>query len=246
MLYFSADPRDGGPAGASCQACCCQTFSLRPGERNLVVINYAPWSMAIQPPGIVAAMDYTVDVNNTACFDSEVDGFAFPSNTQYTLTTPVSTNLAIDLSVNEGPVGNTFVYQIVPMAGPKNGVIVQTGTPGDPTFLYMPNGGFTGYDYFAYKMIDGQGRHIIRMVQVSIGVHNNLPDLSLMATKPFIDRSRVTTNCKTQEVRFPIYMPLSVRDCSRFRLTIQQPAMDCDRSLYHHISCFDIIPKDCL
>lgn len=245
MLYFTADARDGAPAGTTCQACCCETLNLRPGETNLVTINYAPWSLPIAPPGIVPTLEFNIEADRSSCPTNAVEGFVPPSNTNYTLNTPVGTELTIDLSTNSAPSGNTFAYKVVPFSGPKNGTLSQTGTSGAATFTYTPNGGFTGYDYFSYEMEDAQGRSVTRTVRISVGQHTARRDPARMALEPFIDATQIQTLSHTQEVKFPITMPVGVRDCERFRLTIRQPAKDCDGNLYYHMSCFDIVSKDC-
>jgi hypothetical protein len=246
VLYFRADARDGGPAGGvSCQSCCCQVLNLRPGETNLVTINYAPWSLPIQGPGIVPVLEFHLEADRSSCPTGVVEGFTPPSNTNYELTTAQDAALTVDLSVNALPAGNTFSYKVVMFSGPKYGTIVQTGTAGDPTFTYTPNGGYTGYDYFSYEMEDAQGRSVIRHVRVSVGTHLDRREPARMALEPFVDSTKIQTLTQVQEVRFPISMPTNVKECERFRMTVKQPAKDCDGNLYHHLMCFDIIPKDC-
>lgn len=246
MLYFDIDARDGGPAGgAACNTCCCHPIMLRPGETNLVAINYAPWSLPIAPPGIVTGTEIAVTIDNAACPNNEIEGFTYPSNTNYTLSTPVSTALEIDLSANAAPLGNEFTYALVSLQGPTNGSIAQTGTAAGPTFTYTPNGGYTGYDYFTYEMTDGQGRTVVRTVEISVGQHFAKRDRARMATGPFVDMTKINVDRRMQIVKFPIYMPLSVRDCQTFRMTLKQPAKDCDQNTYHHFACFDIRSGDC-
>lgn len=246
MLYFHADARDGVMAGAVCSACCCHTLNMRPGETNLVAINYAPWTLPIGSPGIVPQLEFDLVADESSCPTSAIEGFLPPENTNYpALVTPAGILLAIDLSTNEAPAGNTFIYSIVPMYGPRYGTLVQTGLAGAPTFDYTPNGGFTGYDYFSYKMEDAQGRSIIRHVRISVGSHLAKANAGRMSLVPFIDTAAIQTSTVMQEVRFPLLMPISVRSCERFKLTIRQPAKDCAGNLYQHLICFDIIPKDC-
>ena len=246
MLYYVADPRDGGaPSTDPCNVCCCQRLSLSPGETNLVMINYLPWTGFIGGPGVVPGMKFDIEHNDSACVTGTINGFTDPSNTNYQLSTAMSTPLAIDLSVNEAPPGNTFNYRILTIYGPFHGTIVQVGIPGSPQFLYTPNGGWTGYDYFAYEMTDAQGRNIIRTVKISVGSHFSQPNLGFMSSLPFINQQSGTVDQRQQLVRFSITMPVSVRKCESFRLTIRQPARDCDGNCFFHQMCFDIIPKDC-
>jgi hypothetical protein len=244
VLYYEADPRDGGQ-GTGCNTCCCQTLSLRPGETNLVTINYAPWSLPIAPPGIVPTMEFAITHDQSACPTTAIDGFLPPTNTNQTLTTAAGAPLVVDLGANAAPAGNTFSYEIVPMNGPLKGTFTATGAPGSGQFTYTPNPGQTGFDYVTYRMIDAQGREVVRTVQVSIGVHSDRADLSRLSLVPFIDPSKVKTNGHNQTVSFPIYMPMTCRPCDEYRLTIRQPARDCERNEYNHLSCYDIRCKDC-
>ncbi|MGL5734866.1 MAG: Ig-like domain-containing protein [Beijerinckiaceae bacterium] len=244
MLYYDADPRDGGQ-GAGCSTCCCTAMSLRPGETNMIVLNYAGWSLPIAPPGIVPTMDFSIEANDSSCPVTPIDGYLPPTNTNYLLSTPVSTTLSIDLGLNAAPAGNTFSFEIMPLSGPSRGQLIQTGVPGSGTFDYVPNGGLMGFDYFSYQMTDAQGRSVIRTVRISIGNHLDRPDAARLSLLPFIDANRIRVNQLDQTVSFPIYMPLSCRSCDEFRLMIRQPARDCDRNEYNHLSCFDIRCKDC-
>ena len=244
MLYFDADPRDGGQ-GAGCNTCCCASMSLRPGETNLVTLNYAAWSIPIAPPGIVPTMEHSIGLNESSCPNSAIDGFLPPTNTNYELNTPASTVLAIDLGTNAAPAGNSFSFEILPLEGPNRGSLVQTGAPGSANFEYTPNGNLTGFDYFSYRMTDAQGRSIVRTVRVSVGAHLDRPDRARMSLVPFIDQTKISVDQRNQTVSFPVYMPLSCRPCDEYRLTIRQPARDCDRNQYNHLSCFDIRCKDC-
>jgi hypothetical protein len=244
VLYFDADPRDGGH-GAACDTCCCTPIGLRLGETNLMNINYAPWSVPIAPPGIVPTLEFSVTHNESTCPTGAVDGFLPPTNTNYLLTTPAGTVLSVDLAGNAAPNGNAFTFEIVQLSGPHRGTLTQTGNPGDGTFDYAPSGGQTGYDYFSYRMTDAQGRSVVRTVQVSIGAHADRPNLARMSLVPFIDVTRIKTDQRLQIVSFPIFMPLSCRPCDEYRLTVRQPAQDCERNVYNHLACFDIRCRDC-
>src|SRR5262245_7210887 len=46
MLYATVDARDG-TYQAECNKCCCEPLNVRPGETNLVVLNYATWAIPI-------------------------------------------------------------------------------------------------------------------------------------------------------------------------------------------------------
>ena len=86
----------------------------------------------------------------------------------------------------------------------------------------------------------------MRSVRVSVGTHNDRPDLARMSLVPFIDTNAIVTDQRLQTVSFPLYMPISCRECDSYKLTIKQPARTCDRTTYHHTMCFDITCKDCI
>lgn len=242
MLYFTANPRDGisGASGNMCNSCCCQNIGLRPGETNLMQINYAPWSVPIG--WISPTLEYSIEVDTASCPTAAIDGFGPPSNTFYDFTTPVNTALTpIDLTANASPAGNAFTYHLVPMTGPYNGVVVIV----NGIATYTPHQAFVGFDHFWYEMRDAQGRSIRRSVVIKVGAAVGAAPREWTATMPVIDVSKIKTDMTGQMVSFPIFMPYTCQGCETYRLTIKQPATDCDRNIFHHFSCFDIRCKDC-
>lgn len=246
MHYFNADARDGGASQrAACDTCCCHPLFIRPGETALVQINFAPWSLPIAPPGLIpGSTQYTVDHNTDGCANNLVDGFLPPTNTNYNLSTPVNTALPVNLAANASPAGNDMRYDVVPLAGPMNGTIVQAPAGAD-VMTYTPAGGFTGYDYFSYRMTDAQGRSIVRNVRISVGSHNNLPDVGRMSEVPFVDLRKSKVNQAMHTLTFPVTMPYSCRPCDTYRLTVRQTAMDCERNTLFNDVCFDLRCRDC-
>lgn len=246
MYYFNADARDGGASSISaCNTCCCHPIFLRPGETGMVQVNYAPWSLPLAPPGLVpGSMEYTVETDGTACAQNLVDGFLPPTNTDYELTTAVNVPLTVDVELNAEPSTNDFRYDLVPLSGPRRGQLTQAAA-GSNLFTYTPAAGYTGYDYFSYKMTDDQGRSIVRNVRVSVGFHNQIPDVGRMADIPYIDVSRTKVNQNMHTLQFPLTMPMSCRPCETYRLVVQMSAMDCERNVYQHRICFDLSCKDC-
>jgi hypothetical protein len=246
MYYFNADARDGGASNISaCNTCCCHSIFLRPGETGMVAVNYAPWVLPIAPPGIIpGGTEYTVTLDDSACALGLVDGFLPPNNSNYLLTTPVNTPKTIDLSLNATPAGNDARYDPVPLAGPHHGTIAQA-TDGSNIITYTPAGGYTGFDYFSYKMTDAQGRSIVRSVRLSVGFHSQLPDVGYMSALPYIDLRRTKVNQAQFTLQFPVTMPLRCQPCESYKLIVQQSAKDCEGNLYQHRICFDLSCKDC-
>lgn len=242
MHFFQADPRDGVPSGTGCDSCCCDNLSMMVGETNLLMIDYAPWSIPIGSPGIVDGMEFNIEVNDSACPTGESDGHLPPTATNRMLATATNTVLNIDLSVNVAPVGNTFTYSIVPFSGPTKGALTQTASG---TYTYTPNGGVTGKDYFSYEAKDAQGRTVTRHVEIDIGANIEPRNNARLALTPFVDPTQVVTNQGSQTVRFAIYMPFNCRPCERYKMTVKQPAQDCNCQTFHHFKCLDITCKPC-
>lgn len=243
MLYhnLTVDPRDGYSSGGSCQVCCCAEVKLRPGETNLMRINYAPWSLPIGGPGVIPEMSYTVEVTST-CSDQAIDGFGPPSNIIPNLAAALNAVVTLDWSLTATPAGNTFSYAIVPLQGPSHGLA--TISPAG-VITYTPNNGYTGRDYFHVKMTDAQGRSVIYPAYVDVGATGAALPREALATTPFIDVSKVSYLQGPQHVQFPIYMPVMCRPCDSYKMTIKQPARDCNGNVYHHFSCYTITCNDC-
>lgn len=251
MLNFTADARDGHASSVNaCNTCCCEAVNMRRGETNLITINYAPWSL---PIGWLVNSTFQYDVvhDESACATNEIDTFGPPVNTEYRYISVINAATNIDLTVNAGPAANPRTYSIVPLSGPSNGRISNFDANG--TLIYTPNTGFNGYDYFTYEMCDRQGRCIRRNVQIAVlknvanlvDVTDGQPDIGRMSTEPYIYMDRVKTNQKMHTVQFPIYMPLTARDCEVWTMTVQQRATDCDKNVYTHEMCFDFRVGKC-
>lgn len=242
MLYFTANSRDGGSAGASsCNACCCENFKMRPGETNLLTINYAPWSVPIG--WLTPTLDYTVDVTST-CSTAIVDGIGPPTNTNRAVVTPINVPLLITMIDNAGPPGNLWAVKTVPMAGPRSGTVAYTGL----NATYTPNAGFVGYDSFWYELTDAAGRKIIRSVVIEVLaplINNGAAPKEWSSLVPYINIAKVTINEAAHTVSFPIYMSHACVGCESYKVTLKQPARDCNGTIYEHFMCFEIRCGDC-
>lgn len=233
MLYYNANPRDGADAVSACQTCCCETVKMRPGETNLLTINYAQWSVPIG--WLAQSLDYAIEVNSTACPTNAINGAVPPTNTLYIAVTPANTAVVVDLSPNALPVSLLHLYEIVPMSGPYNGTVDLVGT----NVTYTPTNGFRGFDNFWYKMTDAEGRSRIYSVVIDVASALGAPPRAWIVTKPYIDLTKVKINEATHTVSFPIHMPLSCQACEVYRMTVKQPARDCDGNIFWHFKCLD-------
>lgn len=249
MKYFTVDPRDGY-ATASCSTCCCQTVIMRPGETDKFIINYAPWSVPLGN-GAVLVPEFDFDFEyNTTCSTANIDGFGPPAAPNLSLATSMSTVLSIDVTQDVTPVGNAFTYRKLPLSGPNHGTLAPVGpAPIDTTaygsgnFIYTPDSMFVGYDSFDYEIKDNQGRIVIATVTITVGTPPGVP--VPVHSKPFIDRSQVHINQRLHTVDFPLTMPSNARPCDSWRLLVKAKAQDCNRNVYTHFSCYDIIPGKC-
>ena len=242
MLYFNAKPRDGSHhSDCGCNTCCCEKFTLRPGETNSLMINYAPWSLPYGCPGIVKATSAHVERISKTCAEGKIDGFQHPRNSSYRVAERECKPVEFNLCDHAAPRGNDFVFSLVPLSGPGCGMaeISQDGC-----VVYTPHAGFAGYDYFSYKMTDPQGREVVRTIEMKIGEAFN-PSPWLMADRPYLHIANAVYNQAAQTVHIPIYMPRNTPMCESFRMTIQQRAMDCHGNCYEHPMCFDIYPGEC-
>jgi hypothetical protein len=235
MLNFIADPRDGNAASGTCATCCCKDIKLRPGESNLVQINYAPWSAPLGGNGLVGEPRMQMEHNDSACSNNPL------KNTNYSATTALNTAVALNLTTGAGT--GTFQYAIVDMFGPENGKLTDTGTAGNGQYTYTPNTGFTGYDYFSYLMRDAAGNMLIRHVSIKVGTDVVFEDPVRMALTPFIKTG--TFDVMAHTLKFPLHMPINVRACDSYKLTFRQEARDCAGNSYYHAMCFNILPTSC-
>lgn len=243
MLYFTADPRDGisGASGASCNSCCCQTINMRPGETNLMTINYAPWSVPLLG-GISAGTEFDVQLDTSACATDSINGDNPPNNSFYNFTTTVNAAVSGDLNLDAQPAATTHTYRKVALSGPEQGDV---SILANGTFTYTPRSDFVGWDTFWYQMTDQHGRTKVRSVVIKVGDATGAEPVTSKSDLPYINRAKIMVNKDQHTISFAMQMPYTCEPCHVYRMTIKQPAQDCNLNLFHHFSCFDIRCKDC-
>lgn len=242
-LYFNVDPRDGGLSTGGCNTCCCSAISLKPGETNKIVINYAPWSVPIGGRGLLCAPDIEISVNSNGCPAQTTTAGSPPLNTNYFYQTPINTALTTgNLALNATPSGGLFTFAKLPLSGPTNGVLSLNAATG--AFTYTPNSAFVGRDRFYYTMTDNSNRTTVHEVVIEIGqtVGNVAGTFRDLVT---IDHSKINVDSQNHIVSFPITLSPAVRPCQIIRVDIKQQAADCDGTCYAHISCYDINAGKC-
>lgn len=249
MLFVTIDPRDGGAGvsgGSSCAKCCCEPIGIRPGECNLMTLNYAPWSVPFGGRGLVPTTQISIDINRENCSSQTIDGFGPPAYTAIDITTPVNTPVVGDIEAQMLPAGNSFTYKWLSVYGPEHGALTAFNEA-TGAWTYTPDNGYTGYDVFWFKATDAQGRTVIRRVVIAVGAVSGA-NPSSQGYGLNIDRSKVAINNRMHQVSFVMCLSPaaegSVDECARYRVTIRQPANDCDRTFYH-LTCFDVYPVKC-
>lgn len=246
MKFFTADPRDGS-RGGSCDTCCCERLTLRPGETDFMAINYAPWVVPIgNGVQLVPQLEFSYEYDDSACSNAPIDGFVPPSHTSFTKTTAAATPVDIDMATDgvATPGGNTFTYRVSPIAGPSHGSITPGGSVfGNGEFTYTPNGGWVGDDIIWIDQKDAQGRVFTFPIRVTTGTGG--PVVQMPTNQIRIDPTQVIVNGRLFEATFPISMPPGTPECAKQRLTVKATARDCNGRLFTHISCYDITTGRC-
>lgn len=248
MLYFTADARDGvsGATGGVCNTCCCAAFTMRPGETNLLQINYAPWSVPLGGRGLTEGTNYKATKNTDGCATGDVAGFAPPTNEHISLTAVTGVPEVFDMLPSALPTGNSFTFELIDLVGGFSHGDATLTSAG--VLTYNATAGFVGYDVGYYRMTDGQGRVFQGFIGISVNggaigsTENNYRDTSFV---PYIDPSRIIVNKAQHFVQLPIYMPAIALPCEVYRLEIQQTAMDCNNNVFTHYSCYDISAGNC-
>lgn len=245
MLFFNADPRDGGMgAGSICQPCCCQPIRLKPGETNLVIIDYSAWVLPIG--WIVPTTEFSITQDESTCSPTGLVADDY-STTGTSFPTPVESAIPLEPLISGGT--EPYTYQApLPFSGPQHGKVQAiVTTPGQ--YKYTPVAGYKGYDYFDYKVIDANGMEAIGTVSIQVAGANGgstlNPDPKRTSEVPYVSPRSVQVDDRLMLIRFPIYMPTDCQGCDSYQMLIKQPAKDCDGNVYNHVACFNISCKDC-
>lgn len=231
---------------------------MRAGETRLMVLNYAPWTIPIMSnggPGLVPTPLISIVESEDSCHNEAIDGFAAPGvlGNVFVKNTALAANteLTLDLLSDVSPDSNTFEFRLHPVSGPSHGSLTDMPAGGEG-WKYDPEAGFVGFDQFWVEVTDGQGRTIIRPVNINIGGATGNPPPGWGASKsmgPQIDRSKMRVNQTTQTITFPMYMPPSndadsIDACRRYRATIKAYARDCENE-FTHITCIEVTSQRC-
>lgn len=240
MLRYIADGRDG-IGGGSCDTCCCERMPLRPGETNRVMIDYAPWSIPIGGQGLI----------DGGTFSIEKKASVTPSGGN---AAPVAVNIYKPGVFNTAIVGNFNTSVIDPDADPLTFTVLPLYEPAHGTFTLAPDGayvytpiaGFIGVDRFFYSVTDGT--HTASIAEFVVGYAANAqPPIVQPPFTPIIavGSNGAEINHRMHTLSFPIAVSPAAVTGDAYRLTIRQPARDCDCNIFYHVSCYDIIIGKC-
>lgn len=239
MIYFNADPRDAYATGGNvCGACCCQPIGIAPNEDNKVTIGYAPWAAPLGGNhGLQNGTQFSIEKKA----GQEPEGA--PDNTNYRIATTVGVSATIDVSDNAtSPTSAIMTFGLVPLSGPSNGEAVLDS---DGALVYTPNDGFVGYDSLYFTTSDGDYT-IVRQIVIKVSKTSPAP---VLADKPFDPVLRIDPKTVNLKPGYNMSFQLSASPAARvgdvYRLTIKQPALDCDCNEYNHVSCYDITITKC-
>src|SRR5690606_31742 len=148
------------------------------------------------------------------------------------VTTAIGTAVAGDVSTTAADAnGDPLSFAHVPLYGPQNGTL--SFAP-NGAYTYTPKPGFSGFDTFYFTTSDGVNAPV--MNKVTVAVNPALPAAPLPAPPavPLLHApmDRVTIN--NPVVSFPVVADPALKPGDIYRMTIRQPAMDCDGTQYWH------------
>jgi hypothetical protein len=230
MKSFIADPKDG-TAKQGCNTCCCAPAHVQPGSSDKWSIDYASWCV----PALATLTARTRFVIETK--EAERDPNA-PTNTNYWAHT--LPNMTAGGNVAAGavePNAQPLAFFLVPFFEPEHGKVTLNQNTG--AFSYTPSGQFTGYDRF-YVETRSSGGKVVTEVLIKVGPAD-MPD---QPATPAISICGAEIEYGTQ-LTFALSVAPSVQVGDAFRLTVRQPARDCDCREIAHTSCYDIHVTGC-
>lgn len=234
MLYFEADSRDGS-VKSSCNICCSENASVRPGETNLITINYRNWAAPLLGKGL--AKQTLVAVSDNMNSDSELGVPTVSNNYIHTIqATPVNIDMLSDDAVK---------YEILSLYGLEHGSVTHT-SPNDNTIIYVPAADYTGYDHIWYRVTNLNDKKNIGQIIVSVDESDGKknPDISFIAPVT-IHNSRIKVDCKNYLVSIPYSISPAARIDDIYRITIRQAALDCDCNQFWHEFYLDLTIGKC-
>ena len=242
MPHFMADSREENAASGftgSCGTCCCKRATARRGETQKWSIDYAPWSVPLGGRGLSPNVEFFLE---KASEDQRPDIMLVPETVLLALA---SGDTVANRQINAtDPQGGTLTYAMVPLEGAASGVATLTPTG---SFSYVPNPGWSGVDRMFYSVTDADGN--ARVGEIAIRVNSAPPAVQYPAptATPAVSviKSRASVDQVSHQTTFPLMVTPAAVVGDVYRLTIKQPALDCDCEPYFHVSCYDVAIVKC-
>jgi hypothetical protein len=241
MQTFIADPRNRPSGGGdACNSCCCEMAYGRPGETNLWSIMYGHWVAGISGPGLVPGTSFEIAKLNVVTPSGSNQP---PVNKDYVFAT--RTDMAVAGSVATGASdvdGSPLTYGLMGLYGPTNGIVDLV--PATGAFVYTPRAGFNGYDKFFVTTSDGVNVPVINKVEIAVSPVG-VPAIPLPPKIDVVNIPRPRLSVNKHYIQFPVEISPAAMIGDRYRVSIRQPASDCDGNTFHHIFCADLTIGKC-
>lgn len=231
MIFFSADPRDAYRDSTACNSCCCAQATARPGETNKWAIDYRSWVVPMGGRGLTDRTEFSIERKSQSPDPNA------PINTAKQF--PVDFNTAFDGNVSTGasdPGGDPLTFRMSTLNAPKFGTAEVNQ---DGTFTYTPTLGFHGYDRF-FIVTDNGVKSITTEVIMKVNSPNPTTPLADTTLTPDLAVVRKNMRVEGDAITFALAASPAVAVGDVYRMTVKQPAMDCDCNEFFHISCYDI------
>ncbi len=233
MLQFTVDSAPAAQQVDTCQACCCESWSFKPGTINKAAIDYTMWAMQT---GRLHCNPYFDLVQQQTC--GVPGGSNLPPQPGAKVAFDTAANTALQGDLNSqvtDPDGDQISYKVVPSVyGPKGGKVAI-----DPTgqFIYTPNPNWIGIDRFYASANDGINAAVVFEVIVGVGSSS-----ASAAPTPHVSvlTDGVQVDGRLNRVTFPVQITPAAQLCEVWKLTVTQQAVDCGYQCYNRTDCFDI------
>jgi hypothetical protein len=219
----------------SCQVCCCEQVTLKPGTTSRLTINYAPWAVPIgrlhcEPQFALEPM--------AACGTSPGAPVKI-GGANVAFNTPLNTPLESDLkTMIEDPDGGSLTFKLIPFNGPTHGVVdIQS----DGMFKYVPEGGYNGPERFFVSVTDKTDKTASFEVLIGVGSTSS----ANMKETPHVSVEAFTVNYAHYFITVAVKVTPNADPCEVWRLTAHMRAIDCNCICYDHQDCFDIRMSKC-
>lgn len=227
MLHFTVE--DLSPADASCQKCCCDKLTLKPGTTTKVSVGYAPWAVPIGR--LHCAPQFQIEAMET-CPVPVGSNMPPHATAEVKFSTNINSLLENDLTVMiSDPEALPLTFKPLTLYGPKHGKLTLQPTG---AFSYMPGPGYKGEERFYVSASDGVNATIFE-VMIAVGI-----DPASMIAAPHISIGPASVDSRFYVVSFPVTLSPAAQECEMWRLTVLQTAIDCDCICFTRTDCFDI------